>query len=67
LGSAHVTSALNSTLPLEHAVYEISNRALYITPAEKIINGKFCFPEGTGLGAKLNLNVPHKLISSIKF
>ena len=67
LGSAHVTSALNSSLPLEHAVYEISNRYLYISPPEKIINGKFCFPEGTGLGAKLNLNVPHKLISSIKF
>ena len=43
------------------------NRNLYISPPEKIINGKFYFPEGAGLGGKLNLNIPHKLISNIKF
>ena len=46
LGSAHVTAALNSKLPMEHAVYEINDRSNYIYPKELIITGEFVFPTG---------------------
>lgn len=65
LGSAHVTSALNTKLPLEHAVYEVPDRKQFIIPEEKIINGEYCLPSGLGLGVKLNLDKPHKLILNI--
>jgi len=65
LGSAHVTSALNTKLPLEHAVYEVPDRKQFIIPEEKIINGEYCLPGGLGLGVKLNLDKPHKLILNI--
>jgi len=65
LGSAHVTAALNSELPLEHAVYEIINRSDYLYPKEKIMKGKFFFPKGCGLGAEPNFNNNHKIIMEI--
>ena len=45
-GSAHVTSALSSKLPLEHAVFEIQDRHEFVYPNENIKNGKyiFCLP-----------------------
>ena len=65
LGSAHVTAALNSELPLEHAVYEIIDRPNYLYPKEKVMKGKFFFPKGYGLGAEPNFNINHKIIMEI--
>jgi len=65
LGSAHVTAALNSKLPLEHAVYEIADRHNHLYPKEKIMKGKFFFPKGYGLGAEPNFNINHKIIMEI--
>ncbi|MQG04467.1 MAG: hypothetical protein FI674_01800 [SAR202 cluster bacterium] len=62
LGSAHVTSALNSELPLEHAVYEISDRSDHLHPPEKIKQGKLFFPRGNGLGAKPNYKKNHEVL-----
>ena len=65
LGSAHVTAALNSKLPMEHAVYEINDRSSYVYPKELIINGEFLFPKGHGLGAKPNFNKKHQTLVNI--
>ncbi|MEC7880497.1 MAG: enolase C-terminal domain-like protein [Chloroflexota bacterium] len=65
LGSAHVTAALNSELPLEHAVYEITDRSNHLNPNEKIMKGKIFFPRGHGLGAEPNFNNNHKIIMEV--
>lgn len=65
LGSSHVTAALNSNLPMEHAVYEIDDRYSYVCPEEIINNGEFNFPTGPGLGAKPNFKKSHKTLLDI--
>ena len=65
LGSAHVTAALNSKLPMEHAVYEINDRSSYVYPKELIINGEFILPTGHGLGAKPNFSKEHQTLMNI--
>jgi len=67
LGSSHVTAALNSKLPMEHAVYEIDDRYSYIFPEEAISNGEFNFPTGPGLGAKPNFKKSHKTLLDINY
>ena len=54
LASAHVTSAIGSPLPLEHAVYEVDWRKSLINPNENIKEGNLIIPEGFGLAASLN-------------
>ena len=55
-GSAHVTSALNSILPLEHAVFEIEDRYDYTHPNERIIGGKYILSSDFGIGVKPNFS-----------
>ena len=55
-GSAHVTSALNSNLPLEHAVFEIEDRNEYTYPNEKIIDGKYILNNNFGIGVIPNFS-----------
>ena len=57
LTSAHITSVINSNLPLEHAVEEVSWRKDLIYPNEKIINGNIQIPSEKGIGAMLNLEM----------
>ena len=54
LASAHATAATPDALALEHAVYEAPWRSELIDPSERIENGNFWFPEGKGIGARLN-------------
>lgn len=57
LTSAHITSVINSNIPLEHAVEEVVWRKDLIYPNEKIINGHIQIPEEKGIGAILNLEM----------
>ena len=54
LASGHVTAAVASALPLEHAVHEVDWRADLIEPAERIEGGRLLLPSSKGLGATLN-------------
>jgi galactonate dehydratase len=56
LASAHVTAAIAGKRPLEHAIGEAEWRSELLAPAERISNGHFYLPEGSGLGAELNLD-----------
>ncbi len=57
LTSAHITSAIESNIPLEHAVEEVNWRKDLIFPAENIENGNINIPKGNGIGANLNLEM----------
>jgi len=57
LASAQVTAALGSDLPLEHAVNESLWRKELMLPTERIAQGRFWFPGGSGSGAVLNPEV----------
>ena len=57
LTSAHITSAIESSIPLEHAVEEVNWRKDLTYPAENIENGNFNIPKGNGIGANLNLEM----------
>ena len=54
LASAQVTAAIPNAMALEHAVDEADWRAELMEPPERIEKGKFWFPEGKGVGARLN-------------
>lgn len=54
LSSAHVTSAFNGVMALEHAVNEAPWRHELLDPPERIEGGRLWFPGGAGLGVKLN-------------
>lgn len=60
LTSAHITSSISSTLPLEHAVKEVPWRQDVLIPNEKIINGEIHLPKEIGIGASLNPEIIHK-------
>ena len=59
-GSAHVTSALSSKLPLEHAVFEIEDRHEFVYPNENIKNGKYIFNNNFGIGVIPNFSKENK-------
>ena len=59
-GSAHVTSALSSKLPLEHAVFEIEDRHEFVYPNENIKNGKYIFNDNFGIGIVPNFSKENK-------
>ena len=59
-GSAHVTSALSSELPLEHAVFEIEDRHEFVYPNENITNGKYIFNNNFGIGVVPNFSKENK-------
>ena len=59
-GSAHVTSALSSELPLEHAVFEIEDRHEFVYPNENIKNGKYIFTNNFGIGVVPNFSKENK-------
>ena len=59
-GSAHVTSALSSKLPLEHAVFEIEDRHEFVYPNENIKNGKYIFTNNFGIGVVPNFSKENK-------
>ena len=61
-GSAHVTSALSSKLPLEHAVFEIEDRHEFVYPNENIKNGKYIFNDNFGIGIVPNFSKENKLL-----
>ena len=52
-----ITSAIESNIPLEHAVEEVNWRKDLIFPAENIENGNINIPKGNGIGANLNLEM----------
>ena len=54
LASAHTTLAFEYSLPLEHAVFENHWRNKMLEPFEKIKDGYFEIPEGSGLGARVD-------------
>lgn len=54
LASGHVTAAVEGAMPLEHAVFESEWRAELLEPPERVEGGRLWFPEGSGLGARLN-------------
>ena len=60
LTSAQITSSINSKLPLEHAVDEVDWRYQLLLPYEKIDGGKFDLPDGSGIGASINLEIINK-------
>ena len=55
-GSAHVTSALSSKLPLEHAVFEIEDRHECVYPNENVKNGIYIFNDNFGIGIVPNFS-----------
>ena len=57
LTSAHITSSINSKLPLEHAVNEVDWRHELLLPNEKIYEGEIYLPDGNGIGANINLEI----------
>ncbi|MDP6421371.1 MAG: mandelate racemase/muconate lactonizing enzyme family protein [SAR202 cluster bacterium] len=57
LASGHVTAAVESAMPLEHAVYEVDWRSELLDPPERVQGGRLWLPEGPGLGAGLNEKV----------
>ena len=57
LTSAHITSSINSKLPLEHAVNEVDWRHELLLPNEKIHEGEIYLPDGNGIGANINLEI----------
>ena len=59
-GSAHVTSALSSKLPLEHAVFEIEDRHEFVYPNENIKNGTYIFNDNFGIGVVPNFSKENK-------
>ena len=59
-GSAHVTSALSSKLPLEHAVFEIEDRHEFVYPNENIKNGIYIFNDNFGIGVVPNFSKENK-------
>ena len=59
-GSAHVTSALSSKLPLEHAVFEIEDRHKFVYPDENIKNGVYIFNDNFGIGVVPNFSKENK-------
>ena len=59
-GSAHVTSALSSKLPLEHAVFEIEDRHEFVYPDENIKNGVYIFNDNFGIGVVPNFSKENK-------
>lgn len=54
LASAHATAAFDNVLPLEHAVYEAEWRKDVMEPFERIENGEFVIPDGSGLGGRVD-------------
>tara|TARA_Y100000590_G_scaffold458684_1_gene613934 strand:+ start:864 stop:2039 length:1176 start_codon:yes stop_codon:yes gene_type:complete len=60
LTSAQITSSINSNLHLEHAVNEVDWRHQLLLPYEKIDGGKFDLPDGSGIGASINLEIINK-------
>ena len=60
LTSAQITSSINSKLHLEHAVNEVDWRHQLLLPYEKIDGGKFDLPDGSGIGASINLEIINK-------
>ena len=61
-GSAHVTSALSSKLPLEHAVFELDDRSEFVLPNEKILNGKYILNNNIGIGVVPNFSKKNKIL-----
>ena len=59
-GSAHVTSALSSKLPLEHAVFEIEDRHEFVYPNENVKNGIYIFNNNFGIGVVPNFSKENK-------
>ena len=59
-GSAHVTSALSSKLPLEHAVFEIEDRHEFVYPNENVKNGIYIFNDNFGIGVVPNFSKENK-------
>jgi L-alanine-DL-glutamate epimerase-like enolase superfamily enzyme len=54
LASAHATAAFNGARPLEHAIEEVSWRAMVLEPPERVESGALVIPQSPGLGAGLN-------------
>ena len=61
-GSAHVTSALSSKLPLEHAVFELDDRSEFVLPNEKILKGKYILNNNIGIGVVPNFSKKNKIL-----
>ena len=54
LTSAHVTSAIQAHLPLEHAIDEVEWRKELLLPNESINNGNYILSDSHGLGSTLD-------------
>ena len=54
LTSAHVTSAIQADLPLEHAIDEVEWRKELLLPSESINNGNYILSDNHGLGSTLD-------------
>ena len=54
LTSAHVTSAIQAHLPLEHAIDEVEWRKELLLPSESINNGNYILSDNHGLGSTLD-------------
>ena len=65
-GSAHVTSALSSKLPLEHAVFELDDRKEFVLPNENIVKGRYIFNKNIGIGVIPNFSKKNKILYSEK-
>ena len=65
-GSAHVTSALSSKLPLEHAVFELDDRKEFVLPNENIVKGKYIFNKNVGIGVVPNFSKKNKILYNEK-
>lgn len=53
--SGHATSAVDGSMPLEHAVDEYALRDSILTPSELIKDGNLIIPNANGLGGSINL------------
>ena len=65
-GSAHVTSALSSKLPLEHAVFELEDRKEFVLPNENIVKGKYIINKNIGIGVVPNFSKKNKILYNEK-
>ena len=65
-GSAHVTSALSSKLPLEHAVFELDDRKEFVLPNENIVKGRYIFNKNIGIGVVPNFSKKNKILYNEK-